>query len=115
MEYALLIYGDEKKWDGADEKERRETYAEHERFMAMLQERGAVRGGAELASTPSSTTIRHRGDEVSVTDGPFAETAEQFGGFYIVEAADMAEAVELAKQLPGEIVEVRAIVPNPGM
>jgi hypothetical protein len=115
MEYALLIYGDEKLWDGAGEAERRETYAQHERFMKMLEDRGAARGGAELASTTSATTLRHGGDDVSVTDGPFAETAEQFGGFYLVEAADLAEAIDLAKQLPAATVEVRAIVPSPGM
>jgi hypothetical protein len=115
MEYALLIYGDEKLWDSADEQTRRETYAEHGRFMKMLQDRGALRGGEELASTPSATTLRRGADGVSVTDGPFAETAEQFGGFYLVEAADLAEAIELAKQLPAETVEVRPVVPNPGM
>jgi hypothetical protein len=112
MEYALLIYGDEKSWEAASEDQRRETYAEHERFMKMLQDRGAIRGGAELASTSTATTVRHRGDEVSVTDGPYAETAEQFGGFYLIEAADMAEAIELGRQLPSTIVEVRPIVPN---
>jgi hypothetical protein len=115
MEYALLIYGDEKLWDAADEEQRRDMYAQHGRFMKMLEDRGAVRGGAELASTTSATTLRHSGDDVSVTDGPFAETAEQFGGFYLIEAADMTEAIELAKQLPAATVEVRAIVPTPGM
>ena len=115
MEYALLIYDDEKLWESADETLRRETYAQHERYSKMLEDRGAIRGGAELASTTSATTLRHRGDDVSVTDGPFAETTEQFGGFYLVEAADMAEAIELAKQLPGATVEVRPIVANPEM
>jgi hypothetical protein len=115
MEYALLIYGNEKLWESADEAKRRETYAEHEQYMAMLQNRGAARGGAELASTTSATTLRHREDDVSVTDGPFAETTEQLAGFYLVEAADLAEAIELAKQLPADIVEVRPIVPTPGM
>jgi hypothetical protein len=115
MEYALLIYGNEKLWDAADEAQRRDTYAQHDRFMKMLQDRGALRGGSELASTTSATTLRHREDDVSVTDGPFAETTEQLAGFYLVEAADLAEAIELAKQLPAATVEVRAIVPSPGM
>jgi hypothetical protein len=115
MEYALLIYGDEKLWDAARDDERKEMYAAHERFSKMLEDRGAIRGGAELASTPSATTVRHSGDDVSVTDGPFAETTEQFGGFYLVEAADLAEAIEFAKQLPAATVEVRPIVPTPGM
>jgi hypothetical protein len=113
MEFALLIYGDEKAWDAADEDQRRETYAQHEKFMKMLQDRGAVRGGAELASTTQARTVRHRGDDLSVTDGPFAETAEQFGGLYLVEAPDMDTALHYAKQLPAAIVEVRPLVPTP--
>jgi hypothetical protein len=115
MEYALLIYGDEKLWDAADEAQRRDMYAQHDRFMKMLQDRGAIRGGAELASTTSATTLRHREDDVAVTDGPFTETTEQFGGFYLVEAASLAEAIELGKQLPAATVEVRPIVANPEM
>lgn len=111
MEYALLIYADEKRWENAGEGDRREMYAAHEQFMKMLQDRGAARGGAELASTSSATTLRHRDQDVSVTDGPFAETTEQLGGFYLIEAASMAEAIELATQLPANVVEVRPIVP----
>ena len=113
MQYALLIYGDEKSWESADGDERRAMYAEHERFMTMLQDRGAIRGGAELASTRTAKTIRHRADDLSVTDGPFAETAEQFGGFYLIEAAGMDEALELAKELPAAVVEVRPLVTEP--
>jgi hypothetical protein len=114
MEYILLIHADEKSWEAADEQQRRELHAQHGAFMAMLQARGAARGGAQLASTSSATTLRHHGDKVGVTDGPFAETAEQLGGFYVVEAADLADAIELAKQLPATTVEVRALVPMRG-
>jgi hypothetical protein len=113
MEFALLIYGDEKRWDNAGADERAATYAEHERFMKMLQDRGAIRGGAELASSTTGRTVRRAGDDVSVTDGPFAEAAEQFGGFYLIEAADLDEAVALARELPAAIVEVRPLVPAP--
>jgi hypothetical protein len=75
----------------------------------MLQERGAIRGGKELASASSATTLRHRGDDVSVTDGPFAETAEVLGGFYLIEAADLDAAIALAKELPEAVVEIRPI------
>jgi hypothetical protein len=111
MEYALLIYGNEKAWANADEAERRTMYAEHGRFMKMLQDRGALRGGSELDLTTTARTIRHGGDGVSVTDGPFAETTEQFGGYYVVEAADIEEAVALGRELPAATVEVRALVP----
>jgi hypothetical protein len=107
MEYALLIYGDEKAWAARDEHE---TGAQHGRFARMLQERDAMRGGNQLASPGNATTLRHRGDEVSVTDGPFAETAEVLGGFYLIEAADLDAAIALAKELPEDVVEIRPIV-----
>jgi hypothetical protein len=113
MEFALLIYGDEKAWQAASPEERRQTFAEHERFSAMLAEKGAIRGGAELEPTERARTIRRRGDELGVTDGPFAETAEQFAGFYLVEAPDIDAAVELAKALPANLVEVRPLAPMP--
>jgi hypothetical protein len=113
MKYALLIYANEKVWAEATEEERRETYAEHGRFSELLAERNAAIGGAELALTTTATTVRKRGGEVVLTDGPFAETTEQLGGFYLVEAADLAEAIEFAKALPADTVEVRPIVPQP--
>ena len=113
MEFALLIYGNETSWESAGEEERRATYAEHERFMKMLQDRGALRGGAELTSTTSARTLRHEGGGMSVTDGPFAAPAEVLGGFYLIDAADLDEALDLARQLPAGVVEVRPIVPMP--
>lgn len=114
MEFALLIYGDEKTWTEATPDEKREMYAQHDRFTKMLQDRGAIRGGGELDASSTARTIRHgAGGDVSVTDGPFAETAEQFGGYYVVEAADMDEAVTLGREVPGAIVEVRPLVPTP--
>ncbi len=111
MQYALLLYGDEKTWEAADDLQRREVYARHERFMKLLQDRDALRGGAELASTSAATTLRRHGEDVSVTDGPFAETAEQIGGFYLIEAADLDEAIALARELPSGTVEIRPLVP----
>ena len=109
MKYALLIYGDEKVWESRDEEERRQNGARHERFARLLQERDAMRGGKELAPASSATTIRHRGDDVSVTDGPFAETAEVLGGFYLIEAADLDAGIALAKELPEGVVEIRPV------
>ncbi|MGP3965672.1 YciI family protein [Nonomuraea sp. 3N208] len=114
MEYALLIYGDEKVWASRDEDQIRENNARHERFAAMLAERDAMRGGKELAPASSATTLRRQGDDVSVTDGPFAETSEVLGGFYLIEAADLDMAIALAKQLPEGVVEIRPIVPVRG-
>jgi hypothetical protein len=112
MEYALLIYGDEKVWESRTEAEARENHERHQRFFRLLQERNAMRGGAELNPSSTATTVRDGGGDVAVTDGPFAEAGEQLGGFYIVEAADIDEAIALAKELPEGIVEVRPIVPS---
>ncbi|WP_433378207.1 YciI family protein [Actinoplanes sp. CA-142083] len=112
MQYLLLIYGDEKVWASRDEQEQQANHERHARFMAMLRERGALVGGEELALASTATTIRN-GDRVRVTDGPYAETAEQIGGYYVIEAADLDEALELARQLPEPIVEVRPIVMHP--
>jgi hypothetical protein len=108
--YALLIYGDERQWTEASEADRTAMYAEYEKFGKMLEERNAVRGGAELATTSTATTVRSTAGDTLVTDGPFAETTEQLGGFYLVEAADLDEAIEFAKALPAGIVEVRPLV-----
>jgi hypothetical protein len=108
--YALLIYGDEKQWTQATEADKGAMYAEYEKFGKMLEERGAIRGGAELAGTATATTVRTTGGDTLVTDGPFAETTEQLGGFYLVEAANLDEAIEFAKALPAGTVEVRPLV-----
>jgi hypothetical protein len=113
MEYALLIYGDEKAWEARDEAEIRANNERHARFAAMLAARGAMRGGKELAGTGSATTLRRTGDGVGVTDGPFAETTEVLGGYYLIEAADLDEAIALARELPEPVIEIRPIVPQP--
>jgi hypothetical protein len=109
-----LIYGDEKVWASRDEDQIRENNARHERFAAMLAERDAMRGGKQLAPASSATTLRLQGDDVSVTDGPFAETSEVLGGLYLIDAADLDVAIALAKQLPEAVVEIRPIVPPRG-
>jgi hypothetical protein len=110
MKYALLIYGSEAGYEKLTDEESKELYARHNAFAANLGE--AVSGGAELRPTTTATTVRHKGDEQLVTDGPFAEAAEQLGGFYLVEAKDLDEAIEFAKQvptLPGNAIEVRPL------
>ena len=112
MEYALLIYGDEKAWEARTDEERHANGERHQRFVAMLAERGVtMRGGKELALAGSATTVRKRGDSVSVTDGPFAETAEVLGGFYLVEADDLDVVLELVRELEEPTIEIRPIVP----
>jgi hypothetical protein len=109
MEYALLIYGDEKVWATVD---REENGARHAKFAKLLVERNAMRGGKELEPTSAAVTIRHRGEDVSVTDGPYAEAAEVLGGYYVIDAADLDDAIALAKHLPEGVVEIRPLVPS---
>lgn len=115
MKYALLMYGVDQDWAEADEKKRAETYERHGRFSEMLRSRDADRGGEELALSNTATTVRLKAGEVLLTDGPYAETAEQLGGFYLVEARDLDEALEFARALATveDIIEVRPVVEHP--
>ncbi|CAM3329703.1 YciI family protein [Stackebrandtia soli] len=110
MKYALLLYAKDESWANASEEERASVYAEFEAFGRLLAERDADRGGEELALSDTATTVRSSGGETVITDGPYAETAEQLGGFFLVEAADLDEALELARACPSAIVEVRPVV-----
>ncbi|GAA1000470.1 YciI family protein [Acrocarpospora macrocephala] len=114
MKYMLLLWGDEKPWAEAGPEERERLYAEHGRFNELLASRDAARGGEELALSSSATTVRKRDGETLLTDGPFAETVEQLGGFYLVEAKDLDEALEFAKACPSDVVEVRPVVEYQG-
>lgn len=117
MKYALLIYQDaefEQYWETATEEQRGEEYAQHGAFMRLLETRGAHVGGHELAVSATATTVRKNGSEHVVTDGPFAEIAEQLGGFYLVEARDLDEALEFAKAVPSATVEVRPVIEHEG-
>jgi hypothetical protein len=109
MKVVALIYGDESRWEAASEAEREAVY---ERYRAFGQTADSkVLDGAELASTRSATTVRVRDGETIVTDGPYAETKEQLGGFYLLEVDSLGEATELAAQIPGAStgsIEVRA-------
>lgn len=111
MRYALLLIGNEAGYAALSPEESKEIYARHDEFGAKFGEK--LRGGAELRPSDTATTVRRQGGEVLVTDGPFAETAEQLGGFYIVEAADQDEALAIAREvptIPGDAVEVRPLV-----
>ena len=113
MKYALLIYQDaefDRFWSEGSAEERAPLYAEYGRFGAMLEERGAMAGGAELAVSGLATTVRSNGGDHVVTDGPYTEVAEHLGGFYLVEARDLDEALEYARALPSDVVEVRPVV-----
>src|SRR5450631_2678079 len=99
MKFAMLVYEDEAIY-GPDKAGPRmqELVGKH---MAFAQELGIRRiGGSGLKSTATATTVRTAGDKKTVHDGPFAEAKEQLGGFYLIEAADLDEAIEIAKKIP---------------
>jgi hypothetical protein len=110
-EYLILIYENEQSFPGADDAAWGEIMAGHQKFGE--NNATALRGGNALQPTATATSIRGTGNgEFTVTDGPFAETKEALGGYYLVEAADLDEAIAIAKQVPAAYgsVEVRPIM-----
>ncbi len=111
MEFLLLIYGEEKAWA---KKSKAEMEAEHEAHRAFGKEFGhAIRGGNALQPVSAAATVRLRDGKRATTDGPFAETKEQLGGYYLVEAKDRDEAIAMAAKNPGSrsgSIEVRPIL-----
>lgn len=111
MQYAMLIYGDEGQAATMTEAEQQQEMTEYNAFGAEAGQR--IRGGDALHSTASATTVRVRDGKTITTDGPFAETKEQLGGFYILECADLDEAIEWAARIPGArygSIEVRPVM-----
>ena len=113
MKYAMLIYHDEAANAQMSEAEQA---AEYEAYMAFGEEarrREAMAGGEALHPTTAATTVRVRDGQVLTTDGPFAETKEQLGGFYLLDCDNLDEAIELAAKIPGAAigsVEIRPVV-----
>lgn len=96
------------RWDAADDDVKERVFADFRAFTAAVRERGRLRGGEALAHPQSARTLRPDGDGRQVTEGPYAETVEQLGGFYLVELPDLATALEVASLLPREYdIEVR--------
>jgi hypothetical protein len=114
MEYMLLIYDDEKQWASLAEDERNAIIREYFDLVAELSDEGKYVAGAPLKSTATASTVRVRSDELLVTDGPFAETKEQLGGYFVIEADSDEEARAWAAKIPAArygSVEVRALQP----
>jgi hypothetical protein len=112
MRYALLICDEEKRQAEMSEQEAADQLAAYMAFGEEMTARGVLRGGERLRPTTSATTVRVRDGEVLTTDGPFAETKEQMGGFFLVECDDLDEAIDVAAKIPGArhgSVEVRPI------
>ena len=116
-EYAVLLPGDERVWEAMSAEQRAATYARHAEFSKALEERGhKVTGGAELTHSRSARTLRRSGEQITVTDGPYAETVEQLSGFYLVQTDDLDDLVEAAKILADADggIEIRACVDHSG-
>jgi hypothetical protein len=112
MHYMLLIYDSEREWEAASEAERARMMCQHEALERDLRVAGRYAGCGALASATTATTIRRGGAKPLVTDGPFAETREQLGGYYIIEAPSLDEAIDYAGRLlltPQSAIEVRPI------
>ena len=113
MEYLLLIYSPEKEMEKKTPADYQALSDEYGRFTADLQQKGHYKGGNALQPTSTATTVRAPGGKVLKTDGPFAETKEQLGGYYLVEAKDLDEAIALAARVPSArfgSIEVRPIM-----
>jgi hypothetical protein len=115
MQYLLLIYGNEELLSKMSKAEIDGILQEYGEYTKSIAQSGHYRGGNELAEIATATTVRVRDKKRSVTDGPFAETKEQLGGYYLVEAKDLDEAIGLAARIPSArwgSIEVRPIVPH---
>ena len=113
MQYLLLIYNAESQWDAMTDVERGKMHQEFGAFTQEIIASGNFKGGNQLHPTSKATTVRVQGGKKLVTDGPFAETKEQLGGYYLIEAADLDEATAIASRIPSASVgpiEVRPIV-----
>jgi hypothetical protein len=113
MQYLLLINDDESVWGSLPEDELNAMYAEYGRYSEELTSRGVLVGANQLQPTSTATTVSVRDGETIVTDGPFAETKEVLGGYYLIDVETLDEALEWAAKLPSARyghIEVRPIV-----
>ncbi|HSC96079.1 MAG TPA: YciI family protein, partial [Burkholderiales bacterium] len=112
MKYLLLIYQDEGSWAGLSEADQGKLFEEYMTYTRNIKKNGNYIGGEALQPVQTATTVRVRNGKVSTTDGPFAETKEQLGGYYLIEARDLNEAIRIASRIPPArlgCVEVRPV------
>jgi hypothetical protein len=116
MKYLLLIYENEGAGVGLSEAEQGKIFQEYMDYTSRIRKSGNYIGGEALQPIATATTVREKNGKTLTTDGPFAETREQLGGFYLVEAKDLDEAIKLAAGIPAVrtgSIEVRPIMPTP--
>jgi hypothetical protein len=113
MRYLALIYGNEAASEGATQEQQAAMLEAYNVFGQKAGARGVLLGGDALMPTSSATTVRVREGKAIVTDGPFAETKEQLGGYYLLNCQNLDEAIEVASQIPGALtgsIEIRPIM-----
>lgn len=114
MEFMLMCCIEEKLWNALPEAERADVMRDYGAWTAELDRSGRHVNSAQLESISTATTVRKRNGKLAVTDGPFAETKEVFGGFHLVKCKDLDEAIRLASAIPtlrvGGTVEVRPVL-----
>jgi hypothetical protein len=112
MKYLLLIYHNEQRWKEIGESERQQMYGEYRKLREQLQASGQFLDGSQLQPTTTASSIRVRHGEELLIDGPFAETHEQLGGYFLVDTTNHEEAIAIAKRIPSArmgTVEVRRL------
>jgi hypothetical protein len=114
VKYALLIHDDEGTWAAMSEEDRNQLFKEYSEYGNDLVARGMMRGGEQLQPSATATTVRVKDGKNLTTDGPFAETKELLGGFYLIECDNLDQAIDAAARIPstrvGGVIEVRPIV-----
>jgi hypothetical protein len=113
VQYMLLIYGSETGWESRAAEERKAIYEEYDALSRELREQRALVSSHELQPTATATSVKVRDGKTLVTDGPFAETKEALGGYYLVEVESIDEAIEWAARIPSArdgTIEVRPVV-----
>jgi hypothetical protein len=116
MKYMLLIHDEEAKWDGLPDQERGRIMGEYGQLVQQLKDAGIYVTGSQLQPTATATSVRVRDGKRLVTDGPFAETREQLGGYFLVDVGNLDEAIAIAARIPSArfgTVEVRPLVEMP--
>jgi hypothetical protein len=115
MQYMILIYEDEKQFASLSEAEMNKVFADYMQYSKDLAAAGVLKGGAALQPVATATTVRVRGGKTATTDGPFAETKEQLGGYYLIDVPNLDDAIRWAAKCPGApsgSVEVRPLGPS---
>jgi hypothetical protein len=117
MQYLLLLHVDESGWGRLSPEQQQQGMASYASYAEALQKAGAFKGSNRLEPSSAASNVRLENGKPRVTDGPFAETKEQVGGYFIIDVPDHATAVSWASRCPAAghgVVEVRAIAPIPG-